>query len=145
MIEIENINPFLKCLNKTLAAARLPGISGISGSVSDIPLIYVVSLPRSGGTLMGQLLCAQLDVGYISNLAARFWLRPSVGIALSSAVLGDDYRNRISFRSKSGRTPAVEDPNEFGYFWTHWLNLNKKKNHKLTGQQREKLDCEGLK
>ncbi len=83
------------------------------------PFIFVIGAPRSGTTLVSQLIAACLDVGYINNLAARFWLAPLHGIRLSKAVLGRE--KRISFSSDYARTEDIRDIHEFGYFWRDLL------------------------
>ncbi len=82
------------------------------------PSLFMIGLPRSGTTLLMQVLCACLDVGYIDNVAARFWRAPLTGIRLSRAVLGR--RRDRSWRSDHGKTPDPAGPHEFAYFW-HWL------------------------
>ena len=61
------------------------------------PIVFVVGLPRSGTTILTQLLSASLDVGIINNLIARFWLAPVTGIRLSKAILREQVN--ISFKS----------------------------------------------
>jgi hypothetical protein len=86
------------------------------------PVVLVFGLPRSGTTLTYQLLCSALRVGYIDNVAARFWLAPSRGIALSKALLGD--RRDTTFRSTYGKSDALEGPHEFSYFWQAVLGID---------------------
>ena len=83
------------------------------------PTVFVVGLPRSGTTLMTQLLARGLDIGYINNFTARFWLAPVTGIKLSNIIYGN--KTDISFSSKYAATPGVSDVHEFGYFWRYWL------------------------
>jgi LPS sulfotransferase NodH len=133
---------FFLALNRAIASADLPGPS--AASASGLPLIYIVGAPRSGTTLLSQVVSRYLPVGYISNLAARFWLRPSVGIALARTVLGDDARSRIGFKSAFGVTDAPEGPHEFGYFWRHWLRLDQAPTHHLSDTALATLDSAGL-
>lgn len=134
---------FFEALNAALAAAPLPRRSG-DMDARRLPIIYVVGVPRSGTTLLSQLLSRYLPVGYINNLAARFWRRPSVGIRLSEAVLGPDARKSIDFESSFGTTGGIAGPHEFGYFWRHWLNLDAASSHHLSVAELEHVDGEGL-
>jgi hypothetical protein len=58
-------------------------------------------------------------VGHINNLIAAFWAAPCHGIRLSKKVL--PRRVASSFASEFGRTSGIEEPHEFGYFWTRLL------------------------
>ena len=87
----------------------------------NYPTVFVFGLPRSGTTLLYQLIAQCLDLGYINNLIARFWLRPDYGIALSQAIL--EPLKEANYQSKYGRTKGAYGPHEFGYFWNHWLKI----------------------
>jgi hypothetical protein len=115
-----------------------------SSSEQNYPLIFVVGLPRSGTTLLSQLLSRYLPVGYVNNLVARFWRNPLVGIRLSQAVFGPEIRDQIEFKSIHGVTADPWGPHEFGYFWSYWLRLDNSPTHKLTQAHLETLDQLGL-
>ncbi len=110
----------------------------------DLPIVYIVGAPRSGTTLLSQLVSRHLDVGYINNVIARFWARPSVGIHLSRAILGENPDAAPEFKSIHGRTSNPAGPHEFGYFWRHWLKLDEIETHNLPKENYSKLNKEGL-
>jgi LPS sulfotransferase NodH len=83
------------------------------------PFVFVVGLPRSGTTLLSQLLAYSLDAGYITNFAARFWLAPVHGLRLGRILFGPEKPDR--FESDYARTGDPREIHEFGYFWRHWL------------------------
>lgn len=118
--------------------------AGDGASGGSFPLIYVVGLPRSGTTLLSQLISRYLPVGYINNLIARLWLNPVVGIRLSQAIFGLDVRQKIDLCSTHGVTADPWGPHEFGYFWRHWLRLDEAPTHKLQKDALEKIDHNGL-
>ncbi len=134
---------FLHAVNKALLSAVLPPLTGNSDP-RMLPIVYVVGAPRSGTTLLSQLLSRYLVVGYINNLIARFWLRPSVGIRLSAILLGSDARRAITLDSVHGVTSGLAGPHEFGYFWRHWLNLDASPTHRLDSRTLAEVDQEGL-
>lgn len=134
---------FLELLNKHLSYPQFDVQLGGDGAA--IPAIYIVGAPRSGTTLLSQVVSRYLPVGYINNLIARFWLRPSVGIRLSSLLLGEDARTGISFSSKHGVTDSVVGPHEFGYFWAQGFRLNETKTHHLTQSEIALIDKPALK
>jgi Sulfotransferase family len=134
---------FLQALNEVVSKAVFPGSPNVRSS-TELPIIYLVGLPRSGTTLLSQLVSRRLEVGYINNLIARFWLRPSVGIRLSRALLGGHRRDAIELASTYGVTSDVVGPHEFGYFWRHWLNLDAQPTHNLTPAAEQLVDKSGL-
>lgn len=83
------------------------------------PFVFVVGLPRSGTTLLSQLLAYSLDAGYVTNFAARFWLAPVHGLRLGRILFGTEKPDR--FESDYARTGDPREIHEFGYFWRHWL------------------------
>lgn len=107
---------FLESLNDYLAVREkefeIPGRR-------VFPNLFIFGLPRSGTTLLAQLLFHCLDLGYINNFMARFWKAPLQGIRLSRLLLKDE--RRTSFESEYGVTSGLTDSHEFGYFWTRWL------------------------
>jgi len=90
-------------------------------SINQFPTIFIFGLPRSGTTLTYQLLAYCLDLAYINNLIARFWLAPLHGIMLSKSVLSDTRDG--SFTSDYGKSVYIHGPHEFAYFWQHWLRI----------------------
>jgi sulfotransferase family protein len=82
------------------------------------PTLHVVGAPRSGTTLLYQLVASGLEVGYVNNLVAAFWRAPATGIRLSRKLRLDA---ESSFDSSFGRTQGIQEPHEFGYFWNHHL------------------------
>lgn len=86
------------------------------------PIILFYGLPRCGKTFFSQAMRYCLDLGVVSNLAARFWLAPATGLRLSriTGVDGSD----SSFASDYGKTAGLSDPHDFAYFWHHWLVIN---------------------
>jgi hypothetical protein len=112
---------------------------------SALPIIYIVGAQRSGTTLLSQLISRMFRVGYVNNMVAAFWDKPLAGILLSKTLLGDRAREAITFRSKHGVTPAIEDPHEFGYFWRRWLPVDQHPTHSLPPEDRAAFDVTGLK
>lgn len=77
--------------------------------------VFVMGLPRSGTTLLTQLLYKNTDLYCTNNLIARFWKTPLVGAQLSKYTVSEtssDY-----YRSDFGRTSEIDHPHEFSWFW----------------------------
>lgn len=124
-------------MNELLAAGETYAVSA-----NVRPNLFVFGLPRSGTTLLYQLLAYSLDIGYISNLAARFWMAPRTGAMLARAVLGD--RRDGSFQSDYGKSLEPAGPHEFSYFWQQWLNIRTVESAVRFAGQDEQVDWPAL-
>ncbi len=130
---------FLEELNQTLKEKEWEWYQDFP---IEHPFLFVYGLPRSGTTLLSQLIAHSLDVGFINNLMARFYLAPLHGIRFSRALFGDQKSTRFS--SDYARTTELTDIHEFGYFWRYWL-----KKETFTGVTRaqeieKEIDWQGL-
>lgn len=85
------------------------------------PFYFVVGAPRSGTTLLTQALAHCYQMGYITNIAARFYLCPYSGVKLSEHILGKG--EYIKFWSEYANTAHPGDIHEFGYFWQNHLGM----------------------
>jgi sulfotransferase family protein len=103
---------FLEELNTILAPAQEADYQDLP---EKFPTLYIVGAPRSGTTLLNQVIATHLDVGYINNLIAAFWKAPVYGIHLSKKLLPS--RLQSSYQSNFARTENIHEPHEFGYFW----------------------------
>lgn len=84
-----------------------------------LPTLHVIGAPRSGTTLLYQVVASGLEVGYVNNLVAAFWRAPATGVRLARKL--GLQRGGSSFDSSFGRTEGPDEPHEFGYFWNHRL------------------------
>ena len=108
----------------------------------DYPTVFILGLPRSGTTLLYQLIAQCLNLGYVNNLIARFWLRPEYGIALSQAVL--EPLQEANYQSDFGKTKGPHGPHEFSYFWHHWLKIKDVDDMITYDCRNSKIDWSGL-
>lgn len=106
----------LVTLNAALAPVEEEGYLELR---ETYPTLHVIGVPRSGTTLLYQVVAAGLEIGYVNNLVAAFWRAPVFGIRLSRKLGLDRFES--SFDSRFGRTRGVGEPHEFGYFWNHHL------------------------
>lgn len=130
---------FLQRLNEDLHPREL---ALYTDSEAAHPFLFVVGLPRSGTTLLSQLLARSLGAGYIDNFAARFWLAPVHGIRLSRLIAGE--HGATSFESDYARTRGLGDIHEFGYFWRHWLRKHTFDDVVHAREREEEIDWQGL-
>jgi len=82
--------------------------------------VFIVGPPRSGSTILYQLITNYLDVLYVDNLMNMSREAPLFGAWLSNKMYGDSSHN--SFESNHGKTlkSGLHAPNE-GLFWYNWL------------------------
>jgi len=107
------------------------------------PFLFVIGAPRSGTTLLTQLIANSFDISYINNLIARFYLAPLHGIRFSNTVLGDVRGS--NFISDYARTNRLNEIHEFGYFWRYWLNKNTFDDITYSKEKENEIDWKGMK
>jgi LPS sulfotransferase NodH len=130
---------YFETVNRTLQTVE-EGLYAVDSP--EYPFIFIVGLPRSGTTLLSQLIAGGLDIGYVNNLVARFWLSPVTGIKLSQAVFGA--KRVATFHSTYGATQDPLDVHEFGYFWRHWLQKRTFEDVRDAHLSEDNIDWTGL-
>lgn len=88
---------------------------------SNPRLLSVIAAPRSGSTLLFQLVTHAYQVGYVSNLEYFFYRYPFVGRWLRSALAGHYCSD---FRSEYGFVDGLRAPAEANEFWRHCFGLD---------------------
>ncbi len=78
------------------------------------PPIFIIGAPRSGSTLLYQVMTEYYDVGYLSNLHCRFYGAASW---LERIVRPLRWRKPLNFSSRHGVTKGIAAPSECGEFW----------------------------
>lgn len=101
----------LRGLNKGLAGFE----TRQDGGETPLPQkpIFVVGAPRSGSTLLYQLLVVRFDVAYLSNLHCRFFGAP----AFVERAVGKRLQPPGDFSSRFGSTRGLAAPSECGPYW----------------------------
>lgn len=133
---------FLQRLNDVLAEKQFDLVA--APEVPALPIVFIIGPPRSGTTLLSQLLAARGGYGYVSNFTARFYKAPAVGMMLQEV-----YRRYLvgaaaqPLESSYGQTFGLLQPHEFGYFWDRWFDRGQK-SHKLTPGQLMEVPVEDM-
>ncbi len=86
------------------------------------PLIFVCGAPRTGTTLMAQVLIHHLPVTYINNITAIFSRSP---ITASLAFCKPVHNQTIAFNSYYGKSNGFAGPNDALYLWDRWLGKDR--------------------
>ncbi len=111
----DEFEQLLSRLNAVLATEFADDVPGRR----DLLSCQIVGLPRSGTTILHQLIARTGVVGYPSNVMAMFWRAPALGARLQRQLASQ--RPSIGLTSLAGRTAEPLDPHEFGYFWRSLL------------------------
>ncbi len=104
----------------------------------QLPQIFIVGPPRSGSTLVGQLLAHWGGFGYISNFLARFYMAPGLGARIERTLNINHTTSQPAYVSDHARTKGWHEPHEFGYFWARWFNQGQE-THKQSDEALSKI------
>ncbi len=126
-------------MNRLLLPLELERSEGLDEPLK--PCLFILGPPRSGSTLVSQLLNQVGVFGLVNNFVSRFWMAPSVGMLIDLAINGP--AKPSNYRSRRGNTEGLSEPNEFGYFWSHYFDKGQK-DHFLNSENRQKFDKAGL-
>lgn len=91
------------------------------------PPVFIIGAPRSGTTLLQQVITYALSTSYLTNLAMRLRVkgisRPPVVLAAWLAKrLGLIERRVNPFNSNYGHTHGWGNPGDSVMFWQHWFS-----------------------
>jgi hypothetical protein len=78
------------------------------------PVIFIIGAPRSGSTLLMQLLTDAFDLGYLSNGHCRYFGAPALAEKLMTPLRG---RQPSDFDSRHGATSPPYGPSECPDWW----------------------------
>ncbi len=81
------------------------------------PIIFICGTPRTGTTLMEQVLAKHLPVTYFNNLTAVFPRSPITANLLFQRFM----RPKIEFKSYYSKTLGFSGPNDAFYLWNRWM------------------------
>lgn len=131
-----HIDQVLRDMNNTLAPIEREYVADFI--TPRHPTLFIIGAPRSGTTLLSQLLITSFELAYINNLTARYWMAPYIGALLASDMQDHDRPPAVGFESDLGATPEYEGPHEFGYFWRRWFEYGD--THQLSAAQINNID-----
>ncbi len=83
------------------------------------PPIFIIGPPRSGTTLLYQILVARYHFAYFSNFTAQFYYAPVMAFWLAQWLIPN--KQVGDYTSQYGRTTGWGGPNECGEFWYRWF------------------------
>ena len=83
------------------------------------PPVFILGPPRSGTTVLYQLMCQHFSFGYINNFVANWYRLPIT--ATRFYKWKNPEKNTIDLKSDYGRSNHSFGPHEFGEFWYRWF------------------------
>ena len=107
---------------------------------ADVPIVFIVGAPRSGTTVLSQLVTNHLDVGFINNRMARYFAAPVVGAMLHGRTGGG---HELALSSEYGRTGEEGSPHEFSWFWHYYGDFQL--DDDLTDEELENINWQPVK
>ncbi len=93
-------------------------------SKSKKPLLFVCGPPRSGTTLVAQVLINHLPVYYFNNLTSIFPESPLTANKIFGRFLKRGNKD-VYFKSLYGRTTELWAPNDALYLWDRWTGVTR--------------------
>lgn len=84
----------------------------------DGPCVFVLGTPRSGTTLVYQVITQQFDVAYLTGAMNYLYGMPNLWARVAKRRIG---RPPPIFDSRYGKTPGAFAPAEPGNFWFRWF------------------------
>jgi hypothetical protein len=89
-----------------------------------LPLLFICGAPRTGTTLVEQVLIQHLPVAFINNLTAVF---PRAPLTANSIFLPGPRMRGDAFHSYYGKTAGFSGPNDALHLWDRWLGGDRTK------------------
>jgi len=88
--------------------------------LKKFPPVFIIGSPRSGTTILYQLLCKHFNFGFINNFVSDWYRLPIVATSFYKKFL--EGQNSFSLESRFGQSKDLCGPNEFGKFWYQWFD-----------------------
>lgn len=134
LIDHASENPVLQSLNNALGPADDQATASLTPNPPQ-PICFIVALPRGGSTLLHQMIISSFEIGYASNILARFWEAPYFGAQLHKQIANPHFTSTC--QSTFGLTDGPEEPHEWTWFWQKHLLLSPGEHYV---SQKEKID-----
>ncbi len=126
--KVEKILGELNACIKNLERNEIKSIDALC-----FPVVFFCYAPRTGSTLISQVLAHTQEVAYISNYTARFWEAPYLALLLERELglreLIDKNVRSDDYGSEYGVTKNIFEPHEFGFFWNKYIPYRANETH----------------
>jgi len=88
--------------------------------LEKFPPVFIIGSPRSGTTVLYQLLCKNFNFGFINNFVSDWYRLPILATYFYKKFL--EKKNNVRLESRFGQSKYLDGPNEFGKFWYQWFD-----------------------
>lgn len=88
------------------------------------PPVFIIGVPRSGTTILRQLIASTIQTSYISNFGDKLFRNLGVPYPAISAIvlrLVDAKPIQITYTPTYGTTPGRGNPSESEHSWAYWF------------------------
>ncbi|MBD3418449.1 hypothetical protein GF412_05730 [Candidatus Micrarchaeota archaeon] len=92
--------------------------------VNSHPPMFIIGPPRSGTTLLYQVLVNRYKLAYFSNFSANFPQTPIAALWIENTLFPKG-NTKNAYTSKYGITKGWQGPHECGEFWYRWFPRGK--------------------
>ena len=107
---------FLKPVEKSLC-------QWYQGKSSKNRPIFIIGAPRTGSTILYQVMTNCWDIGYINNFECSLHETIIAASKLSKIIF--KYKSHNNFTAIHGETNGLNSPSECGAFWYRWFPINR--------------------
>ena len=115
----------LKWLSPLISIFEKQKINKYGSQPSEYSPVFIIGVPRSGTTILYQLVTQFLNVAYFNNFVNLSRENLYFGYWLSQKIFKGEFHN--SYVSDYGNTKesGLTAPSEIGNFWYRWISQNK--------------------
>ena len=106
------------------------------------PPIFIIGSPRSGTTVLYQLLCKHLQFGYINNFVSNWPKAPVTATKLYERFSKNS--NPIDLKSEFGNSSHMSGPSEYVEFWYRWFERSHKFKFDNNNIKKLRIEISGL-
>jgi len=92
----------------------------------ELQPIFIVGPPRTGSTLLFELLISMYRTAYLTNLSSLLFKSPILATKLQKSI---GFFHSFSGQSKYGFIPGLTAPSEAGVLFRHWFGDEKDTQH----------------
>jgi len=98
-------------------------------TLRELQPIFIVGSPRTGSTLLFELLISLYRTAYLTNLSSLLFKSPALATKLQNSL---GLFHRFSGQSEYGFIPGLTAPSEAGVLFRHWFGDEKHTSEKTT-------------